>query len=36
MARNLRLEYEGAMYHVINRRNYRADVFATDGGEEGV
>jgi REP element-mobilizing transposase RayT len=31
MARKLRLEYEGAMYHVINRGNYRAAVF----GEEG-
>jgi len=31
MARKLRLEYAGAMYHVINRGNYRAAVF----GEEG-
>jgi REP element-mobilizing transposase RayT len=30
MARKLRLEYEGAVYHVIARGNYRADVF----GEE--
>ena len=29
MARKLRLEYEGALYHVINRGNYRADVFAS-------
>ena len=28
MARKLRLEYPGACYHVINRGNYRADVFA--------
>ncbi len=34
MARKLRLEYEGAMYHVINRGNYRADVFATTGAKE--
>ncbi len=31
MARKLRLEYPGAVYHVINRGNYRADVFATAG-----
>ncbi len=30
MARKLRLEYEGAIYHVISRGNYRADVFATE------
>ena len=28
MARKLRLELRGAVYHVINRGNYRADVFA--------
>ena len=28
MARKLRLEYPGAIYHVINRGNYRGDVFA--------
>ena len=33
MARKLRLEYEGAMYHVINRGNYRADIFATEGAK---
>jgi len=27
MARKLRLEFPGACYHVINRGNYRADVF---------
>lgn len=32
MARKLRLEYPGAMYPVINRGNYRGDVFA--GGED--
>jgi putative transposase len=30
MARKLRLEYEGAVYHVISRGNYRADVFGTE------
>src|SRR5580698_10262019 len=28
MARKLRLEFPGAVYHVINRGNYRADVFS--------
>ena len=27
MARKLRIQYEGALYHVINRGNYRWDVF---------
>ena len=27
MARKLRLEFPGACYHVINRGNYRTDVF---------
>lgn len=31
MARKLRLEYPGACYHVINRGNYRADIFRTEG-----
>lgn len=31
MARKLRVEYDGAMYHVINRGNFRADVFASEG-----
>ena len=31
MARKLRPEFEGALYHVINRGNYRADVFGTAG-----
>ena len=30
MARKLRLEYEGAVYHVISRGNYRAEVFRTE------
>ena len=29
MARKLRIQYEGAIYHVINRGNYRQDVFAS-------
>ncbi|MGH7958317.1 MAG: transposase [Opitutaceae bacterium] len=28
MARRLRLEFPGACYHVINRGNYRRDIFA--------
>ena len=31
MARRLRLQYPGALYHVINRGNYRRDVFETVG-----
>jgi putative transposase len=27
MARQLRLEAEGGIYHVLNRGNYRADIF---------
>jgi putative transposase len=30
MPRKLRLEFEGAVYHVISRGNYRSDVFAHD------
>jgi putative transposase len=30
MARRLRIQYPGAMYHVINRGNYR-DLFETVG-----
>ncbi len=30
MSRKLRLEYAGAIYHVISRGNYRADVFRSD------
>ena len=30
MERKLRLEFPGACYHVLNRGNYRADLFATD------
>jgi len=31
MARKLRLEYEGACYHVINRGNYRTAIFTKQG-----
>jgi REP element-mobilizing transposase RayT len=31
MARKLRQEYPGACYHVINRGNYRTDIFQTEG-----
>lgn len=34
MARKLRLEFPGAIYHVINRGNYRADVFGTAGARQ--
>jgi REP element-mobilizing transposase RayT len=34
MARKLRLEYPGAIYHVINRGNYGAHVFGTDGAKQ--
>ncbi len=34
MARKLRLEFPGAIYHVINRGNYRAYVFKTEGARQ--
>lgn len=34
MARKLRIQYEGAIYHVINRGNYRRDVFETVGAAQ--
>lgn len=34
MARPLRFEGEGALYHVINRGNYRSDIFRTVGAKE--
>lgn len=34
MARKLRIQYEGAIYHVINRGNYRRDVFGTAGAAQ--
>ena len=33
MARKLRLEYPGAVYHVINRGNYRTNVFQSEGAK---
>lgn len=34
MPRKLRIEYAGALYHVINRGNYRADIFADAGARD--
>ena len=34
MARKLRLEYPGAIYHIINRGNYRRDVFESVGAAQ--
>lgn len=34
MARRLRLQYPGALYHVFNRGNYRRDVFETAGATQ--
>jgi len=34
MARKPRLEFDGAIYHILNRRNYRADVFGRPGAAE--
>ena len=31
MARKLRVEFEGAIYHVLNRGNYRRDLFLSAG-----
>jgi REP element-mobilizing transposase RayT len=33
MARKLRVEYPGAVYHVINRGNYRSFIFESDGAK---
>jgi putative transposase len=33
MARKLRLEFPGACYHVLNRGNYRTDVFGSAGAK---
>jgi REP element-mobilizing transposase RayT len=32
MARPLRVEYEGALYHVTSRGNAREDIFLDDKG----
>ena len=29
MARKLRIQYEGVIYHVINRGNYRQDIYSS-------
>lgn len=34
VARKLRIQYEGALYHVLNRGNYRRDVFETAGAAQ--
>lgn len=34
MPRKLRIEYEGALYHVLNRGNYRRDIFETVGAAQ--
>ena len=34
MPRRLRMEQEGGLYHVINRGNYRRDLFETVGSAE--
>ncbi len=31
MGRPLRIEFPGACYHLINRGNYRQDLFAAEG-----
>ena len=34
MARKLRIQQEGALYHMINRGNYRRDVFESVGAAQ--
>lgn len=34
MARKLRIQFPGALYHVINRGNYRRDLFGTAGARQ--
>jgi len=34
MPRKLRIQQPGSLYHVINRGNYRADLFATEGASK--
>ena len=31
MSRKLRFEYPGALYHIINRGNYRSWIFESEG-----
>jgi putative transposase len=35
MARQQRIQYEGALYHVVNRGNYRRDIFESVGAAQG-
>jgi hypothetical protein len=35
VARKLRIQYEGAIYHVINRGSYRRDIFGSAGAAQG-
>jgi hypothetical protein len=34
VARKIRVEFAGACYHVINRGNYRRDLFASQGAAQ--
>src|SRR5258705_3009561 len=34
MARKLRVQYEGAIYHVMNRGDHREDIFENDSDRE--
>ena len=34
MPRALRIEYPGALYHVLNRGNYRQDLFSSEGAAQ--
>ena len=34
MARKLRVQFPGALYHVVNRGNYRRDVFESAGAAQ--
>ena len=34
MPRRLRFQYPGALYHIINRGNYRQDLFGTAGAAQ--
>ena len=33
MARKIRIEFPGAIYHLINRGNYRSFIFETEGAK---
>ncbi len=34
MARRPRIQFAGALYHIINRGNYRRDIFETEGAAQ--